>query len=225
MLTSKQLELLKFLEEKIGTSGVAPSFEEMKYALGLRSKSGIHRLICGLEERGFLRKLPHRARSIEILRSSSSLVKTKFQQKSLSANENASPKQKAQEIRSIPLVGRIAAGSPVEAIRNASDMIDIPESLLGLGSYFALNVVGDSMIDIGINDGDIAIIRQKNEAKNGDLVVALINETEATLKRLKKTKGKIILEPENKAYPAQVYEKNTQVRIQGTLSGIIRKYL
>ena len=122
------------------------------------------------------------------------------------------------------MIGQIAAGSPIEAVKESSEMISVPETLLGLGNYFALNVVGDSMTEVGINEGDIAIVEQKDDAKNGDLVVALINETEATLKRLKKVKGKIILEPENRNYSPQVYEKGTQVRIQGILSGIMRKY-
>ncbi len=224
MLTKKQLELLKFLEKKISSTGVSPSFEEMKFALGLRSKSGIHRLICALEERGFLRKLAHRARSIEILRSPSSLIGFKPKEKGSLPTENQFPDLRSNEIRSIPMIGQIAAGSPIEAVKESSEMISVPETLLGLGNYFALNVVGDSMTEVGINEGDIAIVEQKDDAKNGDLVVALINETEATLKRLKKVKGKIILEPENRNYSPQVYEKGTQVRIQGILSGIMRKY-
>ena len=224
MLTNKQLELLRFLEEKISNFGVSPSFEEMKHALGLRSKSGIHRLICALEERGFLKKLPHRARSIEIIRSTSSFLKEQTSQKGSEGVENISTHLDSQEIRSVPLVGKIAAGTPIEAIANASEMIKLPESMLGKGSYFALNVTGDSMKEIGINEGDVAIIEKKNEANSGDLVVALIDETEATLKRFKKIKDKVILESENKDYPPQVYEKDTKVRIQGILSGIIRKY-
>ena len=224
MLTQKQLELLTFLEKKIGTSCVAPSFEEMKIALGLKSKSGIHRLICALEERGFLRKLPHRARSIEILRSPTRFENGKVTSEPLSELEPRNLNSNPQRNRAIPVIGRIAAGSPIEAVKNSTDLIDVPESLLGDGTYFALNVIGDSMIDIGINDGDIAVVREKSEAKNGDIVVALINDSEATLKKLKKTAGKIILEAENKKYPPQVYDSDTQVRIQGVLSGIIRKY-
>ena len=224
MLTQKQLELLTFLEKKIGTSCVAPSFEEMKIALGLRSKSGIHRLICALEERGFLKKLPHRARSIEILRSPTRFENGKVTSEPLSELEPRNLNSNPQRNRAIPVIGRIAAGSPIEAVKNSTDLIDIPETLLGDGAYFALNVIGDSMIDIGINDGDIAIVREKSEAKTGDIVVALINNSEATLKKLKKAAGKIILEAENKKYPPQVYDSDTQVRIQGVLSGIIRKY-
>ena len=224
MLTQKQFELLTFLEMKIGTSGIAPSFEEMKIALGLRSKSGIHRLICALEERGFLKKLPHRARSIEILRSPASLKNSKVTHESFSELKPKISNSKLQRNRAIPIIGRIAAGSPIEAVKNSADLIDIPETLLGDGTYFALNVIGDSMIDIGINDGDIAIIREKSEANTGDIVVALIHDSEATLKKLKKEPGKIILEAKNKKYPPQVYDSDTQVRIQGVLSGIIRKY-
>ena len=224
MLTQKQFELLTFLEKKIGTSGVAPSFEEMKIALGLRSKSGIHRLICALEERGFLKKLPHRARSIEILRSPNRLQNGKITPEPFSKLKSKISNAKLQTNRAIPMIGRIAAGSPMEAVKNSTDLIDIPETLLGDGAYFALNVIGDSMIDIGINDGDIAIVREKSEANTGDIVVALIHDSEATLKKLKKAPGKIILEAENKKYPPQVYNSDTQVRIQGVLSGIIRKY-
>ena len=224
MLTQKQFELLTFLEKKIGSSGIAPSFEEMKIALGLRSKSGIHRLICALEERGFLRKLPHRARSIEILRSPTRFENGKVTSEPLSELEPRNLNSNPQRNRAIPVIGRIAAGSPIEAVKNSTDLIDIPETLLGDGAYFALNVIGDSMIDIGINDGDIAIVREKSEANTGDIVVALIHDSEATLKKLKKAPGKIILEAENKKYPPQVYNSDTQVRIQGVLSGIIRKY-
>ncbi len=224
MLTQKQFELLTFLEKKIGSSGIAPSFEEMKIALGLKSKSGIHRLICALEERGFLRKLPHRARSIEILRSPTRFENGKVTSEPLSELEPRNLNSNPQRNRAIPVIGRIAAGSPIEAVKNSTDLIDIPETLLGDGAYFALNVIGDSMIDIGINDGDIAIVREKSEANTGDIVVALIHDSEATLKKLKKAPGKIILEAENKKYPPQVYNSDTQVRIQGVLSGIIRKY-
>ena len=224
MLTQKQFELLTFLEKKIGTSGIAPSFEEMKLALGLRSKSGIHRLICALEERGFLKKLPHRARSIEILRSPTSLVKVKIGTKPLREASTKISRVILEGNRTIPIMGQIAAGSPIEAVKNSSDLMEIPESLLGDGSYFALNVIGDSMVDIGINEGDIAIVREKSDANSGEIVVALINESEATLKRLKKVPGKIILIAENKRYPPKVFNKDTQIRIQGVLSGIIRKY-
>ena len=223
MLTKKQLELLVYLETKLAETRISPSFEEMKEALGLHSKSGIHRLICGLEERGFLRKLPHRARSIEILKSSSAVIPLSNKKSDPMLTLNTS-KHAQIETRSIPLVGKIAAGSPIEAVKEGTDMIVLPESLLGKGKYFALTVLGESMIDIGIHEGDIAIIEERSEAASGDLVVALIDESNATLKRLKKTKHAIILESENKKYGPQIYKKGTEIRIQGILSGIIRKY-
>ena len=223
MLTKKQLELLIFLEEKINISSISPSFEEMKIALGLKSKSGIHRLISALEERGFLRKLPHRARSIEILKSSKTLKNIAFQNTQRLENDEKNYK-KDDNIISIPLVGNIAAGLPIDAIFQNDEKLDVPSSLLGKGKFFALKVIGDSMTDIGINDGDLAIIKHKEIAKDGDLVVALINETETTLKRFKTDGKKIILKPENKNYVPQSYELGSNLRIQGILSGLIRKY-
>ena len=222
MLTKKQLELLIFLEKKITLSSIPPSFEEMKSALKLKSKSGIHRLISALEERGFLRRLPHRARSIEILKSYKSISKlteNNFHQINLN-------KKSENNINSynIPLVGKIAAGLPIDAIYNENEKLNVPNYLMGNGNYFALNIIGDSMIDIGINDGDIAIIKQKNDAKDGDLVVALIDETETTLKRFRKNGKEVVLEAENKNYKSQVYKSGSNIKIQGILSGLIRRY-
>ena len=222
MLTKKQLELLIFLEKKITHSAIPPSFEEMKSALNLKSKSGIHRLISALEERGFLRRLPHRARSIEILKSYKSISKlseNNFHQINLN-------KKSENNINSynIPLVGNIAAGLPIDAIYNENEKLNVPNYLMGNGNYFALNIIGDSMIDIGINEGDIAIIKQKNDAKDGDLVVALINDTETTLKRFKKNGKEVVLEAENKNYKSQVYKSGSNIKIQGILSGLIRRY-
>ena len=222
MLTKKQLELLIFLEEKISHTAIPPSFEEMKSALKLKSKSGIHRLISALEERGFLRRLPHRARSIEILKSYKSISKlseNNFHQINLykkSENNNYS--------YNIPFVGNIAAGLPFDAIYNENEKLNVPNYLMGNGNYFALNIIGDSMIDIGINEGDIAIIKQKNDAKDGDLVVALIDETETTLKRFRKNGEEVVLEAENKNYKSQVYKSGSNIKIQGILSGLIRIY-
>ena len=222
MLTKKQLELLIFLEKKITLSSIPPSFEEMKSALNLKSKSGIHRLISALEERGFLRRLPHRARSIEILKSYKSISKlseNNFHQINLN-------KKSENNINSynIPLVGNIAAGLPIDAIYNENEKLTVPNYLMGNGNYFALNIIGDSMIDIGINEGDIAIIKQKNDAKDGDLVVALIDETETTLKRFRKNGKEVVLEAENKNYKSQVYKSGSNIKIQGILSGLIRRY-
>ena len=222
MLTKKQLELLIFLEKKITHSAIPPSFEEMKSALNIKSKSGIHRLISALEERGFLRRLPHRARSIEILKSYKSINKLSID----NFNQISLNKKSENNINSlnIPLVGNIAAGLPIDAIYNDNEKLNVPNYLMGEGNYFALNIIGDSMIDIGINEGDIAIIKQKNDAKDGDLVVALIDETETTLKRFRKNGKEVVLEAENKNYKSQVYKSGSNIKIQGILSGLIRRY-
>ena len=222
MLTKKQLELLIFLEKKITCSAIPPSFEEMKSALNLKSKSGIHRLISALEERGFLRRLPHRARSIEILKSYKSISRLSGN----NLNQIDLNKKSENNINSlnIPLVGDIAAGLPIDAIYNENEKLNVPNYLMGKGNYFALNIIGDSMIDIGINEGDIAIIKQKNDAKDGDLVVALIDDTETTLKRFRKNGKEVILEAENKNYKSQVYKSGSNIKIQGILSGLIRRY-
>ena len=222
MLTKKQLELLIFLEKKITHSAIPPSFEEMKSALNLKSKSGIHRLISALEERGFLRRLPHRARSIEILKSYKSISKLSIDNFN-QINLNKKSENNTNSLN-IPLVGNIAAGLPIDAIYNDNEKLNVPNYLMGEGNYFALNIIGDSMIDIGINEGDIAIIKQKNDAKDGDLVVALIDDTETTLKRFKKNGKEIVLEAENKNYKSQVYKSGSNIKIQGILSGLIRRY-
>ncbi|GIR38826.1 MAG: LexA repressor [Rhodobacterales bacterium] len=194
----------------------------MKVALNLKSKSGIHRLISALEERGFLRRLPHRARSIEILKSYKSISKlseSNFHQ----INLNKKSENNIDSLN-IPLVGNIAAGLPIDAIYNENEKLNVPNYLMGKGNYFALNIIGDSMIDIGINEGDIAIIKQKNDAKDGDLVVALIDDTETTLKRFRKNGKEVVLEAENKNYKSQVYKSGSNIKIQGILSGLIRRY-
>ena len=222
MLTKKQLELLIFLEENIKFSAIPPSFEEMKIALKLKSKSGVHRLISALEERGFVRRLPHRARSIEIIKSTNEIQNYNNNDK-VKINRNFKINESINSVE-IPLVGNIAAGSPIDAIYTDNEKLSIPNFLLGEGNYFALNIIGDSMIDIGINEGDIAIIRQKDNAYDGDLVVALIDNSETTLKRYKKKGTQIILESANENYKPQIYDSGSNIKIQGILSGLIRKY-
>ena len=224
MLTKKQLSLLKFIEKKTSSHGISPSFDEMKEALNLKSKSGIHRLIIALEERGFIRRLPHRARALEVIKkvknSTSNLHDTKEQ--IFGINSKTYP-QKSENTQSIPLLGAIAAGAPIEAIADMSNQINIPTSMMSNGQHFALQVKGESMIEAGINHGDIVVIREQGQANNGDIVVALIENQEATLKRLYK-KGKFIeLEAANRNYETQIYD-STKVTIQGRLVGLLRTY-
>lgn len=224
MLTKKQLILLEFIDEKTSLTGVSPSFDEMKEALNLKSKSGIHRLIMALEERGFIKRLPHRARALEVIKK---VQRSTPNFNSVGSNivqfENLPEKKQNELIPQIPLLGRIAAGAPIEAISDSTEYIDIPSSMFGQGQHFALEVKGESMIDAGINNGDIVVIKEQNQAKTGDIVVALINEQEATLKRLH-TRGSIIeLEPANQSFRTQQYEA-TEVSIQGRLVGLLRTY-
>ena len=224
MLTKKQLNLLEFIENKTSLNGISPSFDEMKEALNLKSKSGIHRLIIALEERGFIRRLPHRARALEVIRKVkkpsliSNLNKEKFvetvSQAKLNQNESA---------QNIPLLGTIAAGAPIEAISDMSDQINVPPSMMSNGQHFALQVKGESMIEAGINHGDIVVIKEQKQANNGDIVVALIDNQEATLKRLYKKGEFVELEAANKNYETQVYN-STKVTIQGRLVGLLRTY-
>ena len=239
MLTRKQHELLMFIHERLKATGVSPSFEEMKDALGLHSKSGIHRLISALQERGFLRRLPHKARALEILKlpdesgmnvpqkgrvvSGASDFKAVFG-KSADAELLSGPLKAANEgMTSIPMHGRIAAGLPIEALENVDEHIDLPSAMLGRGVYYALEVSGDSMIEAGIMDGDIAIIEQCTNAHNGDIVVALVDGEEATLKTLHRRGDQIALKPANSAYSTQIFPPH-RVRIQGKLKSIIRHY-
>ena len=224
MLTKKQLILLEFIDENITKNGISPSFDEMKEALNLKSKSGIHRLIMALEERGFIRRLPHRARALEVIK------KVKLQpaeikpldRKVLQLKTTLKDYSSETSLR-IPLLGRIAAGAPIEAISGSTDHVKIPPEMMGQGEHFALEVKGESMIEAGINHGDIVIIKEQSQAQNGDIVVALIDEQEATLKRLYK-KGPIIeLKPANQSFQTQRYESN-QVIIQGRLVGLLRTY-
>ncbi len=279
MLTRKQHELLSFLDRRLAMDGICPSFEEMKEALGLRSKSGIHRLISGLEERGFIRRLPHRARALEILRradgttpptaSSSTIdhgrsvgvgpdaragradplidaaLPTRTGQDQAATGQAASgqspnvieggfpyhgpspresrthPAEMGEE--EIPLYGKIAAGTPIEALRDPEERIAVPPSMLGRGRHYALRIEGDSMIDAGILDGDIALIRETRDAESGQIVVALVDEHEATLKRLRRKGKSIALEPANPAHETRIFGPD-RVRVQGILCGLLRRY-
>jgi repressor LexA len=224
MLTKKQLILLEFIDEKTNLDGISPSFDEMKEALNLKSKSGIHRLIIALEERGFIRRLPHRARALEVIKKVQHAAS-----KSNSPNRNVVQlkhfynDKDHTEVTQIPLLGKIAAGSPIEAISDHSNQISVPPSMMGIGGHFALQVKGDSMVEAGINDGDIVVIKEQNDAKTGDIVVALIKEQEATLKRLCRKDSIIELEPANQLFQTQRYEAS-EVKIQGRLVGLLRTY-
>ena len=213
MLTRKQRELLMFLEERISQSGVTPSFEEMKEKVGLKSKSGIHRLISALEDRGFIKKLPFKARAIEILK----LPNRK--QRSLDEKTEIIDNQVVE----LPIVGRIAAGLPIEAIESGENTFFVPKVLVKGSDSFILEVKGDSMIDAGINDGDFAIIKKQNTANNGDIAVALTDENEATLKRFRKRGDTIALEAANESFETRIYSAG-QINIQGILIGLIRQY-
>lgn len=240
MLTKKQHELLLFLHRHLNEHGVSPSFDEMKEALGLKSKSGIHRLISGLEERNFIRRLPHRARAIEILRLpgemgsaaggfSPSVIEGGRQETAATrpaldeAILSAKTTEGQGEASSLPLYGKIAAGTPIEALRDPDSYTEVPQTLLGHGEHYALLVEGDSMIDAGILDGDTVIIEVTDRAANGEIVVALVDSEEVTLKRLRQRQGAIALEPANVNYETRLFPPD-RVQIQGRLAGLIRKY-
>lgn len=236
MLTKKQSDLLRFIHERLKESGVPPSFDEMKEALDLRSKSGIHRLILALEERGFIRRLPNRARALEVLRlpesssrQSASVTNTKFSPSVIEGNLGrvrplSERREEDYELNtSIPIMGRIAAGSPISAIQSHSHSISLPPDLLASGEHFALEVRGDSMIEAGILDGDTVVIKKQDVADTGDIVVALIDEEEATLKRLRKRGASIALEAANPAYETRIFGPD-RVRIQGKLISLVRRY-
>jgi repressor LexA len=228
MLTRKQLELLDFIKTRTERDGVPPSFDEMKEALDLRSKSGIHRLITALEERGFIRRLAHRARAIEIVKLPEAMERPGFTPRVI-AGDRADPPRGAMPVEAVhaielPVMGRIAAGVPIEAISHASHHVAVPGSMLsGRGQHYALEVKGDSMIEVGINDGDIVVIREQGDAENGDIVVALVEDSEATLKRFRRKGGMIALEAANPAYETRVYPDHL-VKVQGKLVGLIRSY-
>src|SRR5580700_9123853 len=227
-----------FINQRLGATGVAPSFDEMKDALRLRSKSGIHRLISGLEERGFIRRLPHRARALEVIklpeesavsaapaaaggergRFSPTVIRGDF-----AAALPGTPVTTDAAAVDLPLYGRIAAGTPIEALRDQSNTVAVPGSLIGRGEHYALEVAGDSMIEAGILDGDTAIIQRCDTAENGAIVVALVEGVEVTLKRLRSRGGSIALEPANKAYETRIFGPD-QVKVQGRLVGLLRRY-
>ncbi|MBN8294360.1 transcriptional repressor LexA [Rhodobacter sp. NTK016B] len=231
MLTRKQLELLELIDTRMKRDGVPPSFDEMKDALNLRSKSGIHRLITALEERGFIRRLAHRARAIEVVRMPEALEKRVPEVIEGGAPAPAPAAQPARampvhEVHALelPVMGRIAAGTPIEAISEVSRHVAVPGSMLGgKGEHYALEVRGDSMIEAGIHDGDIVVIREQTTADNGDIVVALVEGQEATLKRFRRQRGMIALEAANPAYETRVL-RDDQVAVQGRLVGLIRSY-
>jgi repressor LexA len=237
MLTRKQFELLRFIHERLTETGIPPSFDEMKDALDLRSKSGIHRLITALEERGFIRRLANRARAIEVIKLPDS-VRHGFGARSSRGFTPSVIEGDLGRVRAggddggdgshlhaiaVPVMGRIAAGTPIEAIQTRSHVINMPPDLLSAGEHFALEVRGDSMIDAGILDGDIALIRKSEAADTGDIVVALIDDEEATLKRFRRRGASIALEPANTGYEVRILPPN-RVRIQGKLVGLFRRY-
>src|ERR1700754_1197101 len=229
MLTAKQKELLLYIHERIKETGVSPSFDEMKEALDLASKSGIHRLITALEERGFLRRLPHRARALEVVKLPQQATaaappkgRAPFKPQLVEAGQ-AAPVVAANDSRELPILGRIAAGTPIEAIQQERDRLPVPESMLGAGEHFVLEVQGDSMINAGILDGDFVVIRRTDAANSGDIVVALVMGEEATLKRLRRKGASIALEAANPAYETRIFGPD-QVAVQGKLVGLIRRY-
>lgn len=229
MLTRKQHELLRFIQVRLEESGISPSFEEMKEALDLKSKSGVHRLISALEERGFIRRLPNRARALEVLRQPDDISSKTA--RPAPANSNAAitairPAQPApspaNDVIEIPLHGRIAAGVPIEALEGQT-MLPVPAALLGSGEHYALEVSGDSMIEAGILDGDFALVKRTNTARDGEIVVALVRGEEATLKYLSRQNGMVRLDPANAAYEPQIYDAG-EVEVQGKLAGLLRRY-
>ena len=230
MLTKKQLDLLEFIHKRVQRDGVPPSFDEMKEALDLRSKSGIHRLITALEERGFIRRLAHRARAIEVVKLPDSMAaRGGFTPRVIEGDKpDVPPPAGAQSVEAhameLPVMGRIAAGVPISAISEVSHSVAVPGQMLsGQGNHYALEVKGDSMIEAGINDGDVVVIRETSQADNGDIVVALVEDHEATLKRYMRRGDTIALEAANPAYETRVFPVG-QVKVQGRLVGLIRTY-
>jgi repressor LexA len=221
MLTRKQHELLIYIHKHLGETGVSPSFEEMKEALDLKSKSGVHRLISALEERGFIRRLANRARALEVVK----MPDGAGGRGPVAANDTGAPAPipaAANDVIDLPLHGRIAAGTPIEALQG-QDSLPVPAALLGPGEHYALEVAGDSMVEVGILDGDYALVRKTDTARDGEIVVALINNEEATLKTYRREGQMIRLDPANRQYDPQRYQPN-QVQIQGKLAGLLRRY-
>jgi repressor LexA len=242
MLTRKQRELLQFIQDRLAETGVSPSFDEMKDALGLKSKSGVHRLITGLEERGFIRRLPHRARALEVMRLAEDQVGSKTAAPNPPAAEPArrgfTPSviqgdftptlpgavvAQAGHTVQLPLYGKIAAGTPIEALRDHSNSVDVPAGMLGRGEHYALTIEGDSMIDAGIHEGDTVLIERCENAENGTIVVALVDSNEVTLKRLRRKGDSIALEPANPNHKTRIFGPD-RVKIQGRLIGLMRHY-
>jgi len=226
MLTAKQHELLLYIQRKLEETGISPSFEEMKDALDLKSKSGVHRLISALEERGFLRRLPNRARALEVLRQPENVTAAARTAPSndtvVQLNPPRARPEPANDVIEIPLHGRIAAGVPIEALESDRSL-PVPAALLGPGDHYALEVSGDSMIEAGILDGDYALVKRTETARDGEIVVALVRNEEATLKYLRREDGMIRLDPANGAYDPQVYRPD-EVQVQGKLAGLLRRY-
>lgn len=237
MLTRKQYDLLRFIHERLKETGVPPSFDEMKEALDLRSKSGIHRLITALEERGFIRRLPNRARALEVVRLPDSVAPGLATPRGAARGFSPSviegslgkvrpvseDEEDTGQAVAVPVMGRIAAGTPISAIQTRNATLNVPPEMLGTGEHFALEVRGDSMIDAGILDGDTVLIRKCDSAETGDIVVALVDDEEATLKRLRKKGASIALEAANPAYETRIFGPD-RVRIQGRLIGLMRRY-
>jgi repressor LexA len=229
MLTRKQHELLMFIHERIKETGVSPSFDEMKEALDLASKSGIHRLITALEERGFIRRLAHRARALEVMKLPEQATagaprgRAGFTPAVIEGGGRSQPVEAANDTRELVLVGKIAAGAPIAALQGDNGRYSVPEAMLGAGEHYMLEIEGDSMIEAGILDGDLVVIRKSDTASSGEIVVALVEGEEATLKRLRKKGGSIALEPANRNYETRIFGPD-QVEVQGKLVGLIRRY-
>lgn len=227
MLTKKQHELLMFIHERIQETGVSPSFDEMKEALDLASKSGIHRLITALEERGFIRRLAHRARALEVLKlpetAAAGRPRGPFRPQVVEGGGRSAPAPSAETSLQLPLLGKIAAGSPISAIEHERDRLAVPAEMIGSGEHYMLEIDGDSMIEAGILNGDFVVIRKGETANAGEIVVALVDGEEATLKRFRKKGGSIALEPANAAYETRIYSPE-RISVQGKLVGLIRRY-
>lgn len=242
MLTRKQYELLMFIHERLRETGVAPSFDEMKEALDLKSKSGIHRLVTALEERGFLRRLEHRARALEVVKLPENSTQPKPRSRTVTPAAAQRPSGfgiidgglKVAQVRpaapassrrliEVPVMGRIAAGTPIEALQNQTEVVPVADFLLGSGEHYALEVTGDSMIEAGILDGDTVLIQRTDDAQSGDIVVALVDNNEATLKRLRKRGSQVALEAANPKYETRIFGPD-RVKVQGRLIGLIRRY-